>query len=257
MSRPAGWIRATTYATVALTVVACGDLVNHDDERPTRRVPVAALYVDDGHPTVLLAPCEHNRVIGLTVSDGVRKLWSVHDGDPPDPATTVRIFVVPTGWKLDKVSAPDFTAIAPDRTYYLFASLSSGLERSTNDLAVDVTFTLADLTALRPDQVWTASSTTAAGDATRTVPAHRVGTVRQLTVCPIAHPAQPRSARGPGSPRSAARARIVAVPAASRGSGTDDTIDGQPEELLEVPDRPGRRPAILTVHGQGWPAVTL
>ena len=165
MKKLSGWVRATTYAAVAVTVVACGDLVNHDDERPARRVPVAALYVDDGHPTVLLAPCPDSRVSGLTVSDGVREIWVVYDGDPPDAATTVRIFVVPTGWKLDKVSAPDFTAIAADRTYRLSSALSSGRQRSTNDSALDVTFALANLTALRPDQVWTASGETSPPEA--------------------------------------------------------------------------------------------
>jgi hypothetical protein len=162
MSRAAGWTRGVAYVAVAATVVACGDLVNHDDERPARKIPVAALYLDDGHPTVLFAPCEDSRVTQLTVSDGVRQVWIVYDNDPPEPTTTIRIFTVPAGWTLDKLSAADFTTIAPDHPYRLSAALNGGIDRATSDSAVDNTFTLADLTALRPDQVWAAGGPTSA-----------------------------------------------------------------------------------------------
>ncbi|MGI5241872.1 hypothetical protein [Dactylosporangium sp. CA-139066] len=167
MSGLTGWARAGAYAAVALTAIACGDLVNHDDERPRRSVPVAALYLDDGHPTVLLAPCEHTRVIEVTVVDNsAHKIWTAVDSDPADPATTVRVFAVPPGWTLEKHSAADFTELTPGHDYRLFTSLYSLLESSTRDSAPNFTFTPADLTALKPDQVWTVAGESSPPQAT-------------------------------------------------------------------------------------------
>jgi hypothetical protein len=152
--RSSRWVARVGLCALVTMTIACGDLVNHDDDRRARPVSVAALYLDGGHPTALFAPCENTRMSGLTVSDGVNELWSVIDGDPPDPVTTIRIFVVPTGWEVERTGAQELSAIAPGREYHLFPDVYAGSASQTADEGMNFNFTLADLTSLRPDEVW-------------------------------------------------------------------------------------------------------
>lgn len=66
-----------------------------------RQVSIAAVCLDRGHPTVSFAPWAGTMVFSLIVSDGVNARWSVEDGDPPNPATTFRLFALPPGWHKD------------------------------------------------------------------------------------------------------------------------------------------------------------
>ena len=105
-------------------MIGCGDFVNHDDTRRIRQVSIAAVYLDRGYPTVSFAPCAGTRVSSLVVSDGVNALWSVGDGDPPNPVTTVRLFAKPPGWQKEATGAGELRAITKGREYYVFPDLS-------------------------------------------------------------------------------------------------------------------------------------
>lgn len=142
-------------------MIACGDLINHDDDRRVRQVSVVALYLDDGHPTALLTACEDTTLYQLSVSDGVNSYWSMVDDDPPNPVTSIRLFVVPAGWRRERPASAqgvpalsELAAITPARTYYVFPGVHSGVDSKTNDDAMTFTFTLDNLASLRPSEVW-------------------------------------------------------------------------------------------------------
>jgi len=143
----AGW------AALASATMGCGDLVNHSDRRPGRQVSIAAVYLDRASPTVLFAPCTGDRVYRPMVSDGVSAQWSVIDGDPPNPVTTIRLFVLPAGWSKDTTDERELHAIAGGRGYYVFVDVFSRGTRHFNDHAVNVPLTLSDLKSLGPNDV--------------------------------------------------------------------------------------------------------
>lgn len=152
-------------AALVSAMVGCGDLVNHDDTRPVRQVPVAAVYLDRGDLIVLLAPCKGSRVYRLAVTDGVNAGWSVIDKDPPNPATVIRLFVLPKGWAKETTGAGELPAMTKGPIYYVLPDLNSDLSTRTDDQAVNLRFTLTDLTSLRPDEVWAVPTVTAKPEA--------------------------------------------------------------------------------------------
>ena len=149
--------RSAAYAGSAVLVAAiigCGDLVNHDDTRPVRHVSIAAIYLDDGYPTVLMAPCKATRAYRFAISDGVKEMWSVLDNGQPNPVTTIRFFVQPRGWETEVPGGDTMRAMSNGTEYLVFVDLITDMNSRTNDDAITFQVALADLTSLRPGEVW-------------------------------------------------------------------------------------------------------
>jgi hypothetical protein len=130
---------------------------------------ISAVFLDDGHPTVIFHPCK-GTVYEVTVSvdspasppptatatdaatgGSGRKHWSAFDRSASSPVEQVRLLETPPGWEPTtyKIEAT-LTGFEEDQSYYLWVSTTK--PGAGNDYGVK--FTLADLRSLKDGQVW-------------------------------------------------------------------------------------------------------
>ncbi len=157
--RPARILAPAVAVLVATMLAACSPA-------PRR---IVAVFLDGEAPTILLQPCSEEPVKGIQVRDvtaapsatagptgeasatdtpttvDVSLLrWDISSADRPAPVQ-LRLLTVPDGWTLHTDSDRRLREFREDRTYEVSTSV-------IGDLGVE--FTLADLAALEPGQVW-------------------------------------------------------------------------------------------------------
>ncbi len=157
-------MRRQLASTVALIVLAAltsacqvpyGDTPTPDYEHMPA---IAAVFLDDGQPAALFAPCTGTQVTDISVldtrplatSDPSNGIWTIHDSGSPDPVSQVRLLVAPAGWSTGTPMNP-LISIGPAGSYDISATIPG---RKT----ASVGFTLADLQALGTGQVWARSN---------------------------------------------------------------------------------------------------
>lgn len=130
-----------------------------------RRISITAVFLDDGHPTAIVHPCDGARVHGMSVveelmsastsatSPMIGNVWGVADVAPrtDHPIAQIRLLETPPGWELQTTKPGSLlTAFAVDRSYSVWADTTA----AGNDSSVE--FTLGDLRSLSDGEVWAA-----------------------------------------------------------------------------------------------------
>jgi hypothetical protein len=108
---------------------------------------MTALHLVNGHPTLIVLSCRdfHATDIGVYAEgNSPYETWSAHNAGG-GPLGEVQLFTVPKGWTTVPLEN-SLNALAPGATYGV-AAYDEGRG------ALDIVFTLADLTALPPGQV--------------------------------------------------------------------------------------------------------
>lgn len=144
--------RARGSAVLAVIVLAFSGLLAAGCS--PRWVAVTAVYDDGGHPTVIFDPCRGTRIAEIvlmqrdpsTASASTSGLfWNVIDVDHQHPLDRARLMETPPGWAVQPgLPGSQITELRDDRTYSVWA----------NNTIDHVDFTLAQLRALPPGQVW-------------------------------------------------------------------------------------------------------
>jgi hypothetical protein len=122
-------------------------------------VAITAVYLDEGHPAVLVQPCGQIRVDQVQVAEEVPVTeqssaglvgpsWSTHDPTGQHPVVHVRLLEAPPGWSSTVDKDHPLTRFLEGRTYVV----SVGTNQAT--VVVPLRFTLGDLRILKRGQVW-------------------------------------------------------------------------------------------------------